>query len=114
MIHVPVLRWGKPYQSLETEVVEHFATGEPVAEVSRANAGIVSRDLRKASRARAARTLAHRLALRLPRILKHRRTSSREASTRPSRSAKKTSPRLCFWRRATRFWTTTRRTWKPS
>ncbi|NKB89557.1 MAG: aldehyde dehydrogenase family protein [Acidobacteria bacterium] len=54
MIHVPILRWGKPYQSLETTVVEHFATGEPVAEVSAATAGMVKRDLRKAARARAA------------------------------------------------------------
>jgi acyl-CoA reductase-like NAD-dependent aldehyde dehydrogenase len=54
LIHVPILRWGKPYQSLETNVVEHFATGEPVAEVSQATAGMLSRDLRKARRARAA------------------------------------------------------------
>ena len=31
----------------------HFATGEPVAEVSQANPGLVTRDLRKANRARA-------------------------------------------------------------
>jgi hypothetical protein len=39
--------------------------------------------------------------------------ASREASTLTWRSAKKTSPRLCFCLYATRFWTTTRRTWKP-
>ena len=53
MIHFPVLRWGEPYQSLETETVVHFATGEKIAEVSQANAGLVERDLRKAQRARA-------------------------------------------------------------
>ena len=53
MIHFPILRWGQPYTSLEVTQVEHFATGEPVAEVSQANPGIVARDLRKgADRAR--------------------------------------------------------------
>jgi len=52
VIHFPVLRWGKPYQSLETERVVHFATGEELAEVSQANGGLVERDLRKAQRAR--------------------------------------------------------------
>ena len=31
VIRVPVLRWGQPYRSLETEFVAHFLTGEPVA-----------------------------------------------------------------------------------
>jgi acyl-CoA reductase-like NAD-dependent aldehyde dehydrogenase len=53
VIHFPILRWGQPYTSLETTQVEHFVTGEPVAEVSQANPGIVARDLRKgADRAR--------------------------------------------------------------
>jgi len=54
VIHFPMLRWGEPYQSLETEKVVHFATGEDVAEVSQANGGLVERDLRKAQRARRA------------------------------------------------------------
>ena len=52
MIHFPVLRWGEPYRSLEKDQVVHFATGEPVAEVSQANAGLVARDMRHAQRAR--------------------------------------------------------------
>ena len=52
MIHFPVLRGGEPYQCLEVDKVVHFDTGEPVAEVSQANPGIVQRDLRKAGRAR--------------------------------------------------------------
>lgn len=52
MIHFPVLRWGKPYESLETDEVVHFATGEPIARVSQATPGIVARDLRKAQKAR--------------------------------------------------------------
>ena len=54
MIRVPVLRWGKPYRSLETTTVSHFLTGEPVAEVDQVTPGIVKRDLRQAGKARAA------------------------------------------------------------
>ena len=52
MIHIPVLRWGEPYKSLDVDKVIHFATGEALAEVSRANAGLVERDMRHAKRAR--------------------------------------------------------------
>lgn len=52
MIHFPVLRWGKPYESLDTDEVVHFATGEPIARVSQATPGMVARDLRKAQKAR--------------------------------------------------------------
>lgn len=52
MIHIPVLRWGEPYKSLDIDKIVHFATGEPVAEVSRANGGLVERDMRHAPRAR--------------------------------------------------------------
>lgn len=52
MLKIPVLRWGKPYDSLELDQVVHFSTGEPIAQVSQANGGIIQRDLRQASRAR--------------------------------------------------------------
>jgi acyl-CoA reductase-like NAD-dependent aldehyde dehydrogenase len=52
MIHIPVLRWGEPYKSLEVDKVVHFASGEALAEVSRANGGLVERDMRHARRAR--------------------------------------------------------------
>ena len=52
MIHIPVLRWGEPYKSLDVDKVVHFATGEPLAEVSRANGGLIERDMRHAARAR--------------------------------------------------------------
>jgi acyl-CoA reductase-like NAD-dependent aldehyde dehydrogenase len=52
MIHLPILRWGQPYKSLEIDTVVHFATGEPIATVSRANGGLIQRDARKAQRAR--------------------------------------------------------------
>jgi acyl-CoA reductase-like NAD-dependent aldehyde dehydrogenase len=52
MIHIPVVRWGEPYKSMDIDKVVHFATGETLAEVSRANAGLVERDMRHAQRAR--------------------------------------------------------------
>lgn len=52
MINIPVLRWGKPYESLDVEEVVHFATGEPIAKVSQANSGLIQRDMRRAGRAR--------------------------------------------------------------
>src|SRR5687767_15923031 len=54
MLNIPVLRWGQPYTSMEIDTVVHFATGEPIAKVSRANGGLVQRDMRKARQAREA------------------------------------------------------------
>jgi acyl-CoA reductase-like NAD-dependent aldehyde dehydrogenase len=54
VLTIPVLRWGQPYTSLEFDEVVHFTTGEPIAKVSRANGGLIQRDMRKAARARAA------------------------------------------------------------
>jgi acyl-CoA reductase-like NAD-dependent aldehyde dehydrogenase len=53
LINLPILRWGQPYTSLETDDIAHFQTGEPVAKVSRANGGLLQRDLRRANQARA-------------------------------------------------------------
>jgi acyl-CoA reductase-like NAD-dependent aldehyde dehydrogenase len=53
-MQLPVLRWGQPYTSMEVDQVVHFSTGEPIATVSRANGGLVQRDMRKASQAREA------------------------------------------------------------
>ena len=52
MLHLPVLRWGQPYTSMDVDQVLHFSTGEPIAKVSRANGGLIQRDMRKAARAR--------------------------------------------------------------
>ncbi len=52
MLNIPVLRWGKHYESLETDEVIHFSTGETIAKVSQANGGIIQRDMRQAGRAR--------------------------------------------------------------
>ena len=45
MIHLPILRWGQPYESLEKRTLQHFATGETIAEISQTNAALVERDL---------------------------------------------------------------------
>lgn len=52
MINIPVIRWGEPYNSLDIDEVQHFATGEPIANVSQSNGGIIARDMRKARKAR--------------------------------------------------------------
>jgi acyl-CoA reductase-like NAD-dependent aldehyde dehydrogenase len=52
MLHLPVLRWGQLYTSMDVDEVVHFRTGEPIARVSRANGGMIQRDMRKAARAR--------------------------------------------------------------
>src|SRR5918995_1725578 len=52
MITIPILRWGQPYSSMDLDEVKHFLTGEPIARVGRANAGLIQRDMRKASNAR--------------------------------------------------------------
>jgi acyl-CoA reductase-like NAD-dependent aldehyde dehydrogenase len=53
-VHLPALRFGKPYESLERTTLVHFLTGEPVAEVSQVGGALIGRDLQKAARARAA------------------------------------------------------------
>ncbi len=52
MLNLPILRWGQPYTSLETDTVAHFITGETLAKVSQANTGLLGRDMRMADRAR--------------------------------------------------------------
>ena len=47
--HIPVLRGGKEYRSLDVVELKSARDGTPLAEVSQANAGIVRRDLRKSA-----------------------------------------------------------------
>src|SRR5215475_2269831 len=54
MPHIPISRWGEPYKSLDLDKIVHFASGEVLAEVSRANGSLVERDMRHARRAREA------------------------------------------------------------
>lgn len=45
MIHLPALRFGKSYTSLEKATLVHHVTGEPVAEVSQVTGSMIARDL---------------------------------------------------------------------
>src|SRR5215467_3251785 len=52
MINIPVLRWGRPYTSLEVDKVVHFSSGETLASVSQAIPGLLAKDIRYAQHAR--------------------------------------------------------------
>lgn len=48
--HIPVLRGGREYVSLDTVELSNHRDGSPVAVVSQANAGIIRRDMKKAAK----------------------------------------------------------------
>ncbi|MCW5971467.1 MAG: aldehyde dehydrogenase family protein [Blastocatellales bacterium] len=45
MLHIPILRHGAPYRSIDTQRVAHYRTREPFVELSMANPGLIRRDL---------------------------------------------------------------------
>lgn len=45
MLHLPILRRGVPYKSLDVVRVPHHRTREPFVEISQANPGLIRRDL---------------------------------------------------------------------
>lgn len=45
MLHIPLLRRGTPYRSLDVATAPHHATRAPFVEISQANVGLISRDL---------------------------------------------------------------------
>ena len=49
MLHIPILRQGTPYRSLDIARAPHHQTREPFVEVSQANAGLIRRDLNQQS-----------------------------------------------------------------
>jgi acyl-CoA reductase-like NAD-dependent aldehyde dehydrogenase len=53
MLHIPILRQGSPYKSLDVARVPHHRTRETFVEVSQANAGLIRRDLSQQEIARA-------------------------------------------------------------
>ena len=53
MLHLPILRWGVPYRSVNQIVTPHFRTREPFVSMSQANVGLIRRDLLKQAEARA-------------------------------------------------------------
>src|SRR5262245_53788320 len=50
--HIPVLRRGEAYESLDRHEIHSVRDGAPVAVVSHANAGLIRRDLRRIAAAR--------------------------------------------------------------
>src|SRR5689334_21346528 len=51
--HLPALRRGKDYASLDTVEVRDCRSGEPMARISQVNAGIVRKDFARVGEARA-------------------------------------------------------------
>ncbi len=45
LLHLPILRKGRPYYSVDSIVTNHHRTGEPLVRISMANAGLIRRDL---------------------------------------------------------------------
>src|SRR5688572_29732001 len=47
---IPVLRAGRPYESLDKVELKSVRSGETIALINQANAGLIKRDLRRQSR----------------------------------------------------------------
>lgn len=54
MMHIPILRHGREYLSIDTAPAVHFLTREPIAAISQANPGLIRRDLLRQEQAREA------------------------------------------------------------
>jgi acyl-CoA reductase-like NAD-dependent aldehyde dehydrogenase len=54
MLHIPLLRRGEPYRSIDVARTNHYVTGEPFVEISQANIGLIRRDLLRQAESRAA------------------------------------------------------------
>ena len=54
MLHIPLLRGGRPYRSLEARTLRDVRTGQAVAELSQANPGLIAKDLNEIGAARRA------------------------------------------------------------
>jgi acyl-CoA reductase-like NAD-dependent aldehyde dehydrogenase len=52
--HIPALRRGKPYESLDKIEVKDHRTGAPLVSISQVNAGIIRKDLARIAESRAA------------------------------------------------------------
>lgn len=53
MTHLPILRHGTPYRSVDVATVVHHRTRQPFVQVSQANTGLIRRDLLSQEEARA-------------------------------------------------------------
>jgi len=45
MLHLPILRQGRPYRSVDTATAIHHRTRQPLVEISMANSGLIRRDM---------------------------------------------------------------------
>ena len=45
ILHIPILRRGRPYRSLDAITMPHYRTREPFVQTSQANVGLIRRDL---------------------------------------------------------------------
>lgn len=45
MLHIPILRRGEPYRSMDVAQAVHYRTRQPFVEISQANVGLIRRDL---------------------------------------------------------------------
>ncbi|MCC7155210.1 MAG: aldehyde dehydrogenase [Bryobacterales bacterium] len=45
MLHIPILRRGMPYRSMDVATAVHYRTRRPFVEISQANVGLIRRDL---------------------------------------------------------------------
>jgi acyl-CoA reductase-like NAD-dependent aldehyde dehydrogenase len=45
MLHLPILRQGRPYESVDKAVTRHHRTKEPLVAISQANSGLIRRDM---------------------------------------------------------------------
>ncbi len=52
MLHIPILRHGRPYQSVDVARAVHHRSREPFVEISQANVGLIRRDFLRAAEAR--------------------------------------------------------------
>jgi acyl-CoA reductase-like NAD-dependent aldehyde dehydrogenase len=61
MIHIPILRHGQAYESVEKVELVHHASGERIARVSQANSGMIVRDVTRMNDASLERFGVHEL-----------------------------------------------------
>lgn len=50
-LHIPILRFGEAYESLDHVTIRHSATGADLAQVSQANVGLIAKDMGRLERA---------------------------------------------------------------
>ena len=49
MLHIPVMRFGRTYETVNTVALAHHARDESVAVISQANSGMIARDMGRMS-----------------------------------------------------------------